>query len=126
MGRGDTWLNALLGALVTIVLSVTVFSPVLGGAVAGYLQGPDTGDGLRVGALSGVLAAIPGILVFATLGTVVLGTLGLVEGGALFGAVGLLVGALLVVVVVAYAALLSALGGYVGAALLSSGSLGRL
>lgn len=125
MGRGDTWLNALLGALVTIVLSVTVFSPVLGGAVAGYLQGPDTGDGLRVGALSGVLAAIPGVLVFATLGTVVLGALGFVEGGALFGAVGLLVGAVILVVVVAYAVLLSALGGYVGAALLSSGSLGR-
>lgn len=62
MGEGDTLLNAILGAVVTIVLSFTVFSPLLGGAVAGYLQRGDRGDGVRVGAISGGIAALPFLL----------------------------------------------------------------
>ncbi len=59
MGRGDTVLNAVIGAVVTVVLSFTIFSPLLGGAVASYLQREDTAAGVRVGVLSGALAAIP-------------------------------------------------------------------
>lgn len=55
-------LNAVIGAVVTIVLSFTVFSPLLGGAVAGYLQRGDRSDGFRVGAISGVIAALPFLL----------------------------------------------------------------
>ena len=34
----DSTMNALIGGVVTIVLSFTGFSPVLGGTVAGYLN----------------------------------------------------------------------------------------
>lgn len=59
----DTLVNALIGAVVTVVTVFLVpFSPVLGGAVAGYLQGGDNDDGLKVGALSGVIALVPVLL----------------------------------------------------------------
>jgi hypothetical protein len=48
--------NALIGAVVTVVLPFVPFSPLLGGAVAGYLQ---ERDGFRVGAPSGAIAAVP-------------------------------------------------------------------
>lgn len=59
MGEGDTLINGLLGGIVAIVLSAVPFSPVLGGTLAGYLEGGSRNDGLRVGALAGVVAAVP-------------------------------------------------------------------
>lgn len=56
----NTVLNAIIGAVVTVVFSFTMLSPILGGAVAGYLE---KGNGLRVGALSGAIATLP-ILLF--------------------------------------------------------------
>ncbi|MFB6164521.1 MAG: DUF5518 domain-containing protein [Haloarculaceae archaeon] len=56
MAAGDTWTNAVIGAVVTVVTSFTGFSPIIGGAVAGYLN---QRDGVSVGALSGLLAGIP-------------------------------------------------------------------
>lgn len=53
--KKETLIHAGLGAVGTIVLSFTMFSPVLGGAIAGYLEG-DTGA--RIGALSGLLASV--------------------------------------------------------------------
>jgi hypothetical protein len=50
---------ALAGAVVTIVLSVIPFSPVLGGAVAAVRYGRGYAGGLGVGALAGVVAAVP-------------------------------------------------------------------
>jgi uncharacterized membrane protein (GlpM family) len=72
MGEGDTLINALLGAVATAILSGFVpLAPVLGGVIAGYLEGGNRDDGLRVGAISGViplLLAIPiaaiGLFVF--------------------------------------------------------------
>jgi hypothetical protein len=56
----NTVLNALLGALVTATTALFVpFSPVLGGAAAGYLQGGETSDGLKIGAISGLIALVP-------------------------------------------------------------------
>jgi hypothetical protein len=104
-------------------LSWLPLSPVLGGAVAGYLQGPDTSRGLRAGALAGGIAAIPGLLGVAAVGTFVLGipVLGAVGGGSGsllgfgLGIVGiLLVLALLLVIVLGYFVALSAAGGYLG------------
>jgi len=55
---------ALAGAVVTVVLSVIPFSPVLGGAVAAVRYGGGYAAGLGVGALAGVAAAVPlGLLV---------------------------------------------------------------
>lgn len=50
---------ALAGAIVTVVLSVIPFSPVLGGAVASLRYGGGYARGLGVGILAGVVAAVP-------------------------------------------------------------------
>ena len=63
MGEGDTLLNAVLGAVVTIVLSFTGFSPLIGGGVAGYLQRGTRAEGAKVGAISGGIAAVPFLFV---------------------------------------------------------------
>ncbi|WP_276259404.1 DUF5518 domain-containing protein [Haloglomus litoreum] len=55
--------NAIVGAVTSAVFGFVPFSPVLGGAVAGYLQRGDRDVGLRVGGLSGLLAALPVVVV---------------------------------------------------------------
>ncbi|MFW6448077.1 MAG: DUF5518 domain-containing protein [Halobacteriota archaeon] len=68
MSRG---MNALVGAAVTVVLAPVVpFSALVGGGVTGYLS-PE--DGLAVGALSGLIAIVPLLLVFGLVGTIGLG-----------------------------------------------------
>ncbi|WP_224450470.1 DUF5518 domain-containing protein [Haloprofundus salilacus] len=42
--KNSTWLNALIGAIATVVLSVTIVSPILGGALAGYVNDHGSGD----------------------------------------------------------------------------------
>ena len=114
MGAGDTWINAAVGAVITIGLSFTGFSPLLGGAVAGYLQAEPPAYGVKVGAISGTIAAIPLFLImvlgFALFAAVPAGPAG-VPGGV----------ELIVIFVVMLPMLLlwfvglSAAGGYVGA-----------
>lgn len=107
-------LNALIGAAVTIVLVFIPFSSVLGGAVAGYLQGDEVRDGLRVGTLSGVIAVIPMLLLFGLMGSMfAFGMMG--YGGGHLLALGGVVGIVFLVSVV-YVVGLSALGGLIGAA----------
>jgi hypothetical protein len=120
MGQGDTLLNALAGAAVTVVLSFTGFSALLGGAVAGYLQDQGRGDGARVGAVSGAIATLP----FVLLVVIVFGAFGLMSGtmmrggmggpGMMGGGFGLLAFGLFLVLVVAWNVGLGALGGYLG------------
>lgn len=114
--RGPSLLiNGFLGGVVAVLLAFLPFSTVLGGVVAGYLQGPDRRAGLRAGALAGVVALIPLLLVaflvaglfvivpaspggpgprfgvfFVLLALTVLGVLGIytVGGGALGGYIG--------------------------------------
>lgn len=105
----NTLLNAVIGAVAGIVLSFIPLSTVLGGAVAGYLEGGDTDAGLRVGALAGIIMLIP----FALFGLLfVMFYLGFGTGGApiafgLFAVIILLFGAV-------YTVGLSAVGGYLG------------
>ena len=102
----STPINALLGAVVGIVLSVVPLSPVLGGAVAGYLEGGRPDDGLRVGALAGVVMFVPfPFVLFAALYLIGYGLLSL--------SVSLLAVFVLVVSAV-YTIGLSVLGGYLG------------
>ena len=101
----NTVLNAVIGAVVTIVLSVTMFSPILGGAAAGYLE---KRDGLRVGAISGAIASLP-ILLFGVLAMVFFGLFAL--QASVFFLVLLLVGFPFVLL---YVVGLSALGGILG------------
>ena len=71
MTNGNTLVNALIGAVAATLLAFVPFSPVLGGAVAAYLQGGDQSDAIRVGALSGLLTAIPLVLILLVVGTVI-------------------------------------------------------
>lgn len=59
MGKGDTLINAVIGAIVTVFLTFTGFSPVIGGAVAGYLQQQSRRSCTKAGALSGAIAFLP-------------------------------------------------------------------
>lgn len=65
-------LNALVGAAVSLVLAFLPFSTVLGGGVAGYLQGGEYADGAKVGAIAGVFAALPLALFFVFVGALFL------------------------------------------------------
>ncbi|GAA0715342.1 hypothetical protein J2744_002137 [Halorubrum trapanicum] len=119
MGTEDTLLNAVIGAVASVLLSFTGISPLLGGAVAGYLNSDGTadgGDGLRVGALSGFIASIP-IVGLLLLLLVVLPFLGFfafpIEIGLAVGGIFVL-GAIAVLGGVAYTVVLSALGGLLG------------
>lgn len=105
----NTLLNAVVGAVATIGLSFTGISPVLGGALAAYLDGGDTTNGLRVGALSGLIASIPvgAILAIALFFLPLTGDLGVAIGG-------LVIVAAIVAIGVGYTVALSALGGALG------------
>ena len=114
MVRTRTIVNAGIGALVGVVLSFIPFSPLLGGAVAGFLEGPNERAGAVAGALSGAIAFLP----FAGIGFLLFGFLSLglaggvpVEGVALLSLLILGVGS----VVLLYTVGLSLLGGYLGA-----------
>lgn len=109
----DTVANAIVGAVVSVLTSFVPLSPILGGLVAGYLQGGTNSDGAKVGAYSGLVAAIPMAVLFVFLvgGAVVVGSelgIGLVSGFvALMLVFAGLIGAI-------YLAALGALGGYLG------------
>jgi hypothetical protein len=103
--------NALIGAVVTVVTSFVPLSPVLGGAVAGYLQRGDNTEGATVGALSGLVVTVP----LAVIGTLLVALLSFAPDGG--GGLGLVLGVFLlsVVVVGLYAVSLSVVGGVLGA-----------
>jgi hypothetical protein len=124
------YVNALVGALVMIVFSWIPFAPVVGGAIAGYLEADApsatrsaNSRGLRVGALAGLFAAIPALLVVGFVGSIfTVGWLGVAATGDVALAPGLgipvvawVVVGFVIVVSVAYHVGLSALGGWLGA-----------
>lgn len=120
----STLVNALLGAVVAVVLSFVPFSPALGGAVAGYLQGR---DGPRVGGLSGLLAAVP-IALFGVLAVVFLSFFVAVGPGAspLRGLVVLSLFLFVGVLMLAtFSVVLGAAGGVLGVALAERYADGR-
>lgn len=104
----STTATAILGALVTVAAAFVPFSPVLGGGVAGYLRAGDAASAVRTGALAGVLATVPVLVVYAAITWTLLGT-----GSGLTGLIAL-VFAVSLLVSVAYVTVLSAVGGYLG------------
>ncbi len=112
MDLDDTLMNSIVGGVVAVVLTPLNFSPVVGGAVAGYLEGD---DGVRVGAIAGAIAAIPLVLFTSLLGGVsILPLVGLDFGGIVPAALGI-IGALFAFVLgVLFTVALGALGGYLG------------
>ncbi|QCW04874.1 DUF5518 domain-containing protein [Natrinema pallidum] len=109
-----TFVNAIIGAVVGVALSFIPGSTVLGGAVAGFLEGPDGRAGTIAGVIAGFVMFLPiatgGALVFGFLG---LGLLGGVPGGGIAVLSIFVVVALLIVLV--YTIGFSVLGGYLGA-----------
>lgn len=114
MGRGDTLLNAAIGAVVTIVTSFLGVSPILGGGVAGYLQRESRERGAMVGALSGALASIPLAAVLMLI--FVLGiAVPFADPGLALGGLGIIVfGFVVLLIVAAWNVALGAAGGYLG------------
>ena len=109
--------NAAIGAAVTVALSFTGLSAVLGGGIAGYLQHVSPRRGARTGAVSGGLAVVPIVLVLA-LGFV----LAVLQPSAVGVTAPLELAIILLVLfplLIAWIVELSAVGGYVGASLRS-------
>lgn len=116
----STLVNALVGGIVAVVLAFLPFSPALGGALAGYLQGPETGQGLRVGAFAGLVSTVPFALLTFLVGGALLAFvpfgMGMMDPtvGA-FGIVGAFVLVGVVLLGLLYTVGLAALGGVLGA-----------
>lgn len=119
MDEGDTLVNALIGAAITFVTGNFVpFAPVLGGGVAGYLEGGDRMDGVRVGAYSGLIAFVPVLALWFVLTSVIgfgfgLGIIGGADTG-LAGIVGIVVLLFVLVFGFAYYVGGGAAGGWLG------------
>lgn len=101
--------SAVLGAVVTAVTSFVPFSALIGGAAAGYDRGGSRETGLRTGAISGLLGAVPIGVVFAFL------AVGLLSVDATAGGVAIAALVLSLVTVATTFLVLGAIGGYVGA-----------
>jgi len=120
MAEGNTGMNALIGAIVGVILApILPFSTVVGGAVSGYLQGGDRQEGLKVGAIAGAIMLVPILLFLLLLGNVFFFAAagGVYPGPSMFGLAG---GVTIVVFVfallfgVVYVVGFAALGGYIG------------
>lgn len=104
----DRLVLAVVGAVVSAVTSFVPFSPLVGGGVAGYVRRGTSGDALRIGALAGLALAAPYALLLVFL-----------AGGA-FAANAVTLGLLIVAMLAVSSAItvvLSAIGGYAGAAI---------
>lgn len=105
----STLIHAVIGAVAGTVFSFIPLSPLLGGAVAGYLEGGETENGLKVGGIAGVMMLIP----FVFLGMAVVVVLGFGMMGR--SAIGIGVMALFALLFGAlYTVGLSIAGGYLG------------
>jgi len=105
-----TWPNAIVGAVVTIVTAAIPLSPIVGGAVAGYLEGGDGSARARVGALAGLLSMLPVVVLFLF----VVGGFITIQPTLGTGAVAVIMAGLVIafVAVILYTIGLGALGGY--------------
>lgn len=101
-----TVMNGLVGGVAGVFLSFIPMAAVLGGVVAGYLEGGEPSDGLKPGAIAGLVMLLPvsGILFF------LLFVLGISGAPAAFGVLGVLV----VLFSAVYTVGLGILGGYLG------------
>lgn len=108
MTHTRTLLNAALGALVIVFFWYIPGSPLLGGGVAGFLQGETPDEGMKVGALAGTFVPFVMIL-FASVVFVLTGRS--VFGRWPFGVAGMV---LIMGLGALYTVGLGAVGGYIG------------
>ena len=114
MSEGNAGVNELIGAIVsTVLVGVLPFAPIVGGAVAGYLQGGDRSAGVRVGLYSGVIALIPAFLVSLFVGALFLSFVGF-GGLPAIGGLGILIAFVVFTFVAVYTVGFSVLGGWLG------------
>jgi hypothetical protein len=120
MAEGDTLLNAVIGGGITILTASFVpFAPFLGGAIAGYLEGGERSDGLRIGGYAGMVALLP-VLVLSVFVSGFLGGVGLgaflsgIPGGGAAGVLAIVFFVIVFVLGLVYFVGLSAAGGWVG------------
>lgn len=106
----STTAAAVVGALVAFLTGFVPGSPLLGGAVAGWLVREDGRRGALAGALGGFLFSLPTLLVLWIIFVI---AFGVTLAGAIPGAFGLVVVAF-GLLGVAYTLGLGALGGYLG------------
>jgi hypothetical protein len=101
--------TAILGALVTLVTWFVPFSPVIGGAVTGYVAGTSRREAMGTGSLAGLFATVPVVVVSAavTWALLVESTAGVSVFVGFMLTISLLLG-------IAYMVGLSAVGGYLG------------
>lgn len=99
-------INGLLGGIAGIILSFIPFSTLVGGAIAGYLEGGQPKDGLKAGAIAGAIMLIP----FAFILYLLLFMLGIGGVPAGFGLMAIFILAISAVYTVGF----SILGGYLG------------
>lgn len=123
MSEGSAWVNSLIGGIISLVLGGFVpLVPILGGGVAGYLQGGSRNDGVKVGVIAGLIAWIPLLLLMALAATI-LSAMNLSipimgPGDYVVGYIGEGLGTLLIVIAAIlsfiYFVGFSALGGWLG------------
>lgn len=107
-----TALNGIIGGVVGVVLFFIPFSTVLGGGVAGYLDGGDLVAGAKVGAIAGLVALLPFLLVVGVIGVV--GPLAMIGHSGVPAALWLVLFFVLMLATV-YVVGLSIVGGMIGA-----------
>lgn len=112
-GAGDSLAaDATVGAVVTLALSFLPFSSVAGGAVAAHRRDASYAAGFGVGALAGVVAAVPlAVLFVPAVGVAVWLGFGVAPSAPAFDLFLAIVAALFL----AYTVGLSAVGGLLGA-----------
>lgn len=109
----NTLLNAVIGGVTTAVTAAFLgpLSPVVGGGVAGYLEGGENAQGMKVGAFAGLVALVP-LLLFLPLLLFVVPVMGPRGGGIAFVFVLLFALSLMGAYVVGFSVLGGVLGAY--------------
>lgn len=112
----DTITNTVTGAVVTVVSALFLpGAPLIGGAVSGYLEESGTTDGVRVGALSGLVALIPLAAVVVGFGRLAFAAVGAGAGPPVAGGVGIAALGLALLSGLVYLVVFGAIGGWIGA-----------
>lgn len=105
---------ALVGGVATFFLGlIPILGTMAGGAVAGYLRGNDTKEGVVTGGMAGLVASIPAILIGFLL--IVLGGIGALAQGDGTAALGIVFWIVIFALAVGFNMALCAAGGAIGA-----------
>ena len=118
--EGKTLLNILIGAVVTLVVSVVpavqALAPAVGGGVAGYLQNRGIGGGMKVGAGVTLVFMIPAAVLILVFSSFIAAVVPMVGAGMFTGTVLFFV----LLVVFFWTLVLAIVGGAVGGAVAGS------